>query len=126
MSGSAPIPNYGGSAPVSNFGGSAPVPNYGGPPPATNEEEQHEEEEEEEVEEEEEAPRSKSNKVMAFSERGYPLYTDNHKRLSNWLGDLARDWIPITVHYWLNFSKEHPKLADDLWQHTKVIFFKTN
>ena len=63
---------------------------------------------------------------MSFDENGYPLNVKNYKKLSNWLGDLGRDRIPITVNDWKKFPKEHKKLADDLWQHTKVNFFKTN
>ena len=101
MSGSAPVPNYGGSATVPDDIVPAPVPN-----------------EEEEI--------SDPKKMMAFDKKGYSVHVANHKRLSNWLGDLARDRIPITVQDWRQFPKEHKKLADDLWKHIRVKNFKTN
>ena len=107
-------------------GSSGPVPNqpYGGSGPVHNEEAnaQGEEEGEQEGEEEEEID---PKQVMDFTAGGYPLNRDNYSRFVSFIGDVAREKVPITHENWRNFFKDHPELAKTIWRHIRVnLLFK--
>ena len=98
------------------------VPNqpYGGSGPVQNEE-ANAEGEEEGAEEEEIDPKQ----VMDFTAKGYPLNKDNYSRFVSFIGEVAREKIPITHENWRNFFKDHPELAKSIWKHIKVnLLFK--
>ena len=73
------------------------------------------------VEEEEIDPKQ----VMDCTAKGYPLNKDNYSRFATFIGDVAREKIPITHENWRNFFKDHPELAKSIWKHIKVnLLFK--
>jgi len=48
---------------------------------------------------------------VEFNHRGQPIGS-NYKHLSSYLGTIAREMVPMTIHDWKQVDKE---LKKDLW-----------
>ena len=75
----------------------APIPNEGGGAPNQNEDEEDEEEGGfAEFAEGVDGARD-PNRVMEFTSKGAPVDEDTFSKFSHWLGNMARERVPITI-----------------------------